>query len=162
MSRLILQVNINGIKNKLEEGKLFIHDTHAYIITIQETKLFPKSSTPKVHNFTTLLVDRLHMAGGGLITLIRDNITFTTTDIPLTINTHNPEVQMVMLHIKTLNISQLQTFIYLLETAHPRTTKQLTRTYNIAYSTSKIYHTQSSPEMRTHTPLSDKRTLMTT
>ena len=49
----------------------------------------------------------------------------------------------------TLNISQLQTFIYLLETAHPRTTKQLTRTYNTAYSTSRIYQTQSSPEMCT-------------
>ena len=43
--------------------------------------------------------DRLHKAGGGLITLIRDNITFTTTDIPSTINTHNIELQMVMVHI---------------------------------------------------------------
>ena len=61
-----LQVNINGIKNKLEELKLLIHDTHADIITIQETKL----------------ADRFHKAGGGLITLIGDNITFTTTVIP--------------------------------------------------------------------------------
>ena len=43
--------------------------------------------------------DRLHKAGCGLITLIRDNITFTTTDIPSTINTHNTELQMVMVHI---------------------------------------------------------------
>ena len=35
---LILQVNINGIK-KIEALKLLIHDTHADIITIQETKL---------------------------------------------------------------------------------------------------------------------------
>ena len=41
----------------------------------------------------------LHKAGGGLITLIRDNITFTTTDIPSTINTHNIELQMVKVHI---------------------------------------------------------------
>ena len=32
----------------------------------------------------------------------------------------------------------------------------------IAYSTSRTYHTQSSPEMWTHTPLSGTRTLMTT
>ena len=38
-------------------------------------------------------------AGGGLITLIRDNITFTTTDIPSTINTHNTKLQMVKVHI---------------------------------------------------------------
>ena len=43
--------------------------------------------------------DRLHKAGGGLITLIRYNITFTTTDIPSTINTHNTELQMVQVHI---------------------------------------------------------------
>ena len=43
--------------------------------------------------------DRLHKAGGGLITLVRHNITFTTTDIPSTINTHNIELQMVKVHI---------------------------------------------------------------
>ena len=46
-------------------------------------------------------VDRLHKAGCGLITLIRDNITFTTTDIPSTINTHNTELQIVKVHINT-------------------------------------------------------------
>ena len=84
----ILQVNINGIKNKLEELKLLFHDTHADIITIQETKVTP-TATPKLHNFTTVRTNRLLHAGGGDITLIRDNITFTTTDIPSTINTHH-------------------------------------------------------------------------
>ena len=86
---IILQVNINGIKNKLGELKLLIHDTHADIITIQETKLTPKAKTPKVHYFTTVCIDSLHKAGGGLITLIRANNIFTTVDIPSTINTHN-------------------------------------------------------------------------
>ena len=107
---IILQVNINGIKNKLEELKLLIHDTHADIITIHETKLTPKANTPKLHYFTTVCVDRLHKAGGGLITLIRDNITFTTTDIPSTINTHNTEHQMVKVHInntKHITISNI-------------------------------------------------------
>ena len=44
---ITMQVNINGIKNKLEELKLLIHDTHADIITIQETKLTPKAKHPK-------------------------------------------------------------------------------------------------------------------
>ena len=51
-----------------------------------------------VHTFTTVHTDSLHKAGGGLITLIRD-ITFTTTDIPSTINTHNSEIQMIKVHI---------------------------------------------------------------
>ena len=51
---IILQVNINGLRNKLEELKLLIHDTHADIITIQEIKLTPKAKTPKIHNFTSV------------------------------------------------------------------------------------------------------------
>ena len=86
---IILQVNIHGLRNKLEELKLLFHDTHTDIITIQETKLTHKAKTPKIHNFTAVRTDMLHKKGGGLITLIRDNITFTTTDIPSTINTHN-------------------------------------------------------------------------
>ena len=43
--------------------------------------------------------DRLHKAGCGFITLSRDNIAFTTTDIPSTINTHNTELQIVKVHI---------------------------------------------------------------
>ena len=84
---IILQVNIN--KNKHEELTLFIHSTHANSITIQETQLTPKENTLKVHNFPTVRADRFHKAGNGLITLIIDNITFTTTDIPSTINTYN-------------------------------------------------------------------------
>ena len=96
---IILQVNINGINNKLEELKTPIKNTHADIITIQETKLTSKSNTPKVPTYTTVRADRPHKSGGGLITLIRDNITFTPTDIPSTINTHNIELQMVKVHL---------------------------------------------------------------
>ena len=95
----ILQVNIDGIKNKLDELKLLIHDTHTDIITIQEIKLIPKANTPKVYNFATVRTDRLYKAGGVLITFIRDNLTFTTTAIHSTINTHNTELQMVKVHI---------------------------------------------------------------
>ena len=141
---IILHVNINGIKNKLEELKLLIHDTHAVIITIQETKLTPKTNNLTVHNLTIVRANRLHKAGGGLITLIRDNITFTTTDIPSTINTHNTELQMVKIHINnTKHITIANMYI----PHRDNTTKQLTRAYTTAYSTSQTYHTQSSPEM---------------
>ena len=47
-----------------------------------------------------------------------------------------------------LNISQLQTSSYLRETAHPRTTKQPTQTYNTACNSSQTYHTTLSPHRR--------------
>ena len=71
---------------------MLFHNAHVDVVT-------PISNTPRVHNFTTMCADRLHTSGGGLITLIRDNITCTTTDTPSTINTHNTELQMVKVHI---------------------------------------------------------------
>ena len=62
---IVLQVNINGIFKILEELKLLIHDTHADVITIHETKLSPKANTPNVHNFTTVRTYSLHKAGVG-------------------------------------------------------------------------------------------------
>ena len=132
---ITMQVNINGIRNKLEKLKLFIHNTHAYIITIQETKLTPKANTPNVHNFTTVCTDMLLKAGGGLITLFRDNITFTTTDIPSTINTHNTELQMVKVHInntKHITIANL--------TRMPNTTLQQTSSPAITTVSNTLYN----------------------
>ena len=75
----------------------------------------------------------------GVESLHFDNITFTTTD--KTINTHNTELQMVKVHINnTKHITIANIYV-----PHPRTTKQLTQTYNTAYSISQTYHTQSSP-----------------
>ena len=53
--------------------------------------------------------DRLHKSGGGLITLVRDNITFTTTDIPSTINTPNIELQMGKVYINTTKHITIET-----------------------------------------------------
>ena len=46
-SLIILQVNINGIKNKIEAFKLLIHNTHADVITIQEPSSPLKQKLPK-------------------------------------------------------------------------------------------------------------------
>ena len=81
-----MQIIINGIKNKLEEFKLLIHDTHADIIAIQENNFTPKAKTPKVHHFTSVRTDRLDKTG-----------------ISSTINTHNTELQMVKIHITNTN-----------------------------------------------------------
>ena len=72
---------------------------------MQTSSQFRKPSSPlnqivpNIPTYTTVRADRPHKSGGGLITLIRDNITFTPTDIPSTINTHNIELQMVKVHL---------------------------------------------------------------
>ena len=92
---IILPVNINGIKNKLEELKLLIHDTHADTITINETSSPLKQTHP---NYITS-PPCAPIGRGGLITLIRYNITFTITYIPSTINTPTIQLRMVKIHI---------------------------------------------------------------
>ena len=78
---------------------MLIHNTHADIITIQQTDPILKANPPKLYNFTTVHTDMLHKLRGGLIALIIDNITFNTTDISSSINTQNTELQMVKVHI---------------------------------------------------------------
>ena len=53
---VILQININGIRNKIEELKTSY--TAPDIITIQETKLTQKAKTPKTPHYTTIHTDR--------------------------------------------------------------------------------------------------------
>ena len=61
--------------------------------------------------------------GFGLITLIRNKMTFTITDIPRTINQHNTELHLVRLHINsTKHILQSQTYTSLIETTHRHNT----------------------------------------
>ena len=97
---IILQVNINGIKNKLDELKQLIHNTHEDTITIQGKNLTPKAKTPKyITSLPFPPKGRRRRGRGGLITLVRDNIALTITDIPSTINTHNTQLQMVKVHI---------------------------------------------------------------
>ena len=146
---IILQVNINGINNKLEKLKTLIKNMHADIITIQETKLTSKSNTPKVPTYTTVRADRPHKSGGGLITLIRDDITFTPTDIPSTINTHNIELQMVKVHLNnTKHITIANVYI-----PHRDSTSTHYKTADkdiqhcIQHITVPLYHILSSLEM---------------
>ena len=121
-----------------------------------------KSKRPRYITSQQWRNDRLHKAGGGLITLIGDNMAFATADIPSTISTHNTELQMVKVHIGNTKHSNSKQSTYLLETLHPHTAKQQTPTYSTAYSTPQTYHTHSLSEMWTHTPLYGTRTLMIT
>ena len=61
---------------------------------------------------------------------------------------------MVKVHINnTKHITIANICIYLLESAHPRTTKHQTQTYNIAYSTSHTYHSVLTGDVNSHSTL---------
>jgi hypothetical protein len=48
---IIIQININGISNKIQELQQLINETKADIITIQETKLNASSKSPNIPGF---------------------------------------------------------------------------------------------------------------
>ena len=84
---------------------------------------YRKPRSLMVHNLSAVLAYRLYTEGAWLSTLIRYNITFTTTDI----------LKMVKVHI---NNSKHITIANMYIPPRYNNTKQLTWTYNTAYSTS--------------------------
>ena len=94
------------MQHKIEELKNLVHSTQRDINPIQETKLTQKACTPKIPRYTTIRTDREHTRGGGLITLIKEDITFTNINIPKVINTHKTKLQLIKIHIgKTKDIT---------------------------------------------------------
>ena len=95
----LLQLNINSITNKHEELKLLVTELQPDIITIQETKLKKHNKTPQIPTYKAIRTDRANGKGGGLLTYIKHNITFSDTKIPNFINPINTELQIIQLHI---------------------------------------------------------------
>ena len=103
----ILQLNINGINTKLDELTQLTADQHIDIITIQETKLRPTSKTPKIPGYTPIRQDRRDKDGGGLLTYVKSNITFTDIKLHQQCNINTIETQQIKIHLsnhKHLNI----------------------------------------------------------
>ena len=96
----IMQININGINNKLAELTDLIHNTNTDIVTIQETKLTTNSKTPQITGYTAIRTDRQQNKGGGLLTYIKHDITFTSIPIPQNIDTTHTEIQLTKIHLK--------------------------------------------------------------
>ena len=100
----LLQLNINSITNKHEEFKLLVTELQPDIITIQETKLKKHNKTPQIPTYSAIRTDRANGKGGGLLTYIKHNITFSDTKIPNFINPINTELQIIQLHIAHIKI----------------------------------------------------------
>ena len=73
----VLQLNANGIGNKLTELEVVRERNKVKVAVIQESKLSPKSKNPCIQNYTTVRKDRSHGQGGGLLIFIRKSITFS-------------------------------------------------------------------------------------
>ena len=73
----VLQLNANGIGNKLTELGVVLEINKVKVVVIQESKLSPNSKNPCLQNCTTLCKVRSHGQGGGLLIFIHRSITFS-------------------------------------------------------------------------------------
>ena len=80
----ILQLNANGLKNKIEQIEEFLLKNDVHVAALQETKLTEKSKIKWPSNYTLTRKDRGTNKGGGLAFLVRRDIPFRP------INTPNP------------------------------------------------------------------------
>ena len=79
----ILQLNCNGIRNKIAEISKWLIDNNVKIAAFQETKL-TKDAKFEVPNFTSVRKDRTKNKGGGLLLLVHDSINFSPVDLNIT------------------------------------------------------------------------------
>ena len=93
----VLQYNINGICNKLDELLHYVEKNNILIAAIQETKLTSKSKQPKTPNYTFVRKDRGVNKGGGLAFLVHKDINFTLENTPAILE-QDP-------HLETMTIS---------------------------------------------------------
>ena len=94
----------------MEELKHLLLTAQPHVDAIQESKLTPASRAPKIPHYTAIRTDRKHKQGGGLITYIKSNTTFTHIKTPQTINTDNTEIQLLKIqtkHFKDITIANI-------------------------------------------------------
>jgi len=93
---------VNGIQNKLTELRKISEEISPDIISIQETKLNSKSYKYNLAGYTSLRKDRKLKTGGGLMTYIKNNISFTEIDLSKHKEKLKPnhfEVSIIKLHL---------------------------------------------------------------
>ena len=73
----VLQLNANGIGNKLTELGVVMENNKVKLVVIQESKLTPTSKNPCIQNYTTVCKDRPHSQGGGLLIFIHRSVNFS-------------------------------------------------------------------------------------
>jgi exonuclease III len=80
---VLLQLNVNGLRNTSHELSNFLAQHSIKIACLQETKLNAKFKSCSFPNYAIVRKDRPVGKGGGLITLIHNSIFFTNIDSSL-------------------------------------------------------------------------------
>lgn len=72
----MLQLNCNGLTNKIAEIAKFMDKNNILISSLQETKLTTASKLNKFGNYNVIRQDRGHNAGGGLAFMVNTTVKY--------------------------------------------------------------------------------------
>src|SRR5215469_13449577 len=114
----ILQININGLNNKIPEINHFLYKHNIHIALIQEAYLPLNSHPPKFYNYDTIFASSLP-PHHSLMTLIRNDLTYHNTSLHTSTLLNNPTIRLQSLSVKSLNSTFNIVNIYL---PHPSST----------------------------------------
>ena len=108
----ILQLNIDGVGNKLTELSQLLERHKIKIAVIQESKLSTRSKDPSIKNYSTVRQDRQRGQGGGLLMFIHESIKFTrTTPTAPPKEDQHLEVQQVIIEQSNSQLSITNVYI---------------------------------------------------
>src|SRR5206468_3858453 len=142
----ILQLNINGIRNKATELQQLLIEENIDVAVIQETRLQPSSKTPTIPNYSFTRQDRHTTTsakpktiGGGLIICIKDNLPYTNTTSYTLPDIETQAITIPLTKTKNLIITNLY-----IPQRNPTTTNQQNEDANINILFSRLTNIPNS------------------
>ena len=107
----IIQLNINGVQNKIEDLKVIIVENQPDILFLNETKLYG-NMTLELENYNSIICNRdiqnIRNRGGGVAVLIKDGIKYSNIQkyqiekhelIKLSIHTQKGTIDLISCYI---------------------------------------------------------------
>ena len=135
----ILQYNINGISNKIDETLVYMEENNILIAAIQETKLTEKSKPLKTPNYTLVRKDRGTDKGGGLAFLVHESVKFQVDQTPPILeNDKHLESQTILIPGKTDNLKIRNVYIPPVSSCTPQYTPPLSHLFDNLNDTSYV------------------------
>ena len=116
----VLQWNAGGIHKHIMELESYLDEEKIDICCLQETKMIPSDSSPCFVKYTVVKRDRLlerMVRGGGVMTLIRNDLSYRVVDCPVERN--NQGVEGLSVEVVTGEEPLTITNIYLCHRSHP-------------------------------------------
>ena len=108
----VLQLNANGIGNKLTELGLVIENNKVKVAVTHKSNPTPKSKNPSIQNYTTVRKDRPHGLGGGLLIFIHRSVTFSKQPSSAE-SLYDPHLEELAIEAEIVNTKLIISNIYI-------------------------------------------------